>query len=400
MKDAARLAALAFASLVPLALATAPLISAHAQDTAVATPSTRPFVAKMVAPRVHLLATPEDYFGPVVGNVTLIEQSDGFVVIDSGLTVANGRAVVAYARSVADKPIKAVAITHWHNDHPQGVSAIRDAFPNVRIISTPATEEGMLGAEAFDVGYAPDPRFDAQMKKQVAETKEAYNKLLADPATAPDRKERIKRALLEYDLFLADFSGTYIVPPTETFERELLLADREMPVRLLHLGRANTPGDLLAWLPEQKIVVTGDIVVAPTPFGFFSYPGDWIETIGKVKALGFATLIPGHGLPMTDGTYLDKLVASIRDVQAQVAPLAKAGMPIDEVRKKVDFSKSIALFGDTPRIKANAQGLFFDPMIPNAYKEARGEPIIQGEGNPVPDYAHKPPKPSSRKHKS
>ena len=96
--------------------------------------------------------------------------------------------------------------------------------------------------------------------------------------------------------------------------------------------------------------------------------------------------------------YLDTLVAAIGDVRAQVGPLAKAGLSVDEVRKKVDFSKSIALFGDTPRIKANARGLFFDPMIPNAYKEARGEPITQGDGNPKPTIPVTPPKPSSTKH--
>src|SRR4051812_20322299 len=106
-----------------------------------------PFIAKEITPRVHLLTTPDDLTGFAIGNILLIEQSDGFVVIDSGIDAANGRAVVRYARSLANKPIKAVAITHWHNDHPQGISAIRDAWPNVRIIATPATEAGMLGPE-------------------------------------------------------------------------------------------------------------------------------------------------------------------------------------------------------------------------------------------------------------
>ncbi len=381
-----------------LAIAAPASVPAAAQGASAQQPDVAPFVARQVAPRVHLLSTPEDYFGPVIGNVTLIEQSDGFVVIDSGLTAANGRAVVRYARSLAAKPIKAVAITHWHNDHPQGVSSIRDAFPNVRIIATPATEEGMLGAEGFNVGYHPDPKLEEGLAKQVAESKVALQKLLDDPTTAADRKERIRKALVQSDAFLRDFTGTYIVPPTETFERELLLDDRDMPVRLLHLGKANTPGDLLAWLPNERIVVTGDIVVAPTPFGFFSYPGDWIETIGKVKALGFTTLIPGHGNPQADAAYLDKLVVAIEDVRTQVAPLAKANMPLEEVRKKVDFAKSIQLFGNTTRVRANTQSLFFDPMIPNAYKEARGEPIVQGEGNPKPAYSHTPPKPRSIKH--
>lgn len=359
-----------------------------------------PYAPREITPTVHLLTTPHNYYGPVTSNVILIEQQDGLVVIDSGLAAGHGRAVVNYARMLTTKPIKAVAITHWHNDHPQGVSAIRDAFPNVRIIATSATEAGMLGPEAGLVGFRPDAKLETELEKQVAQAREGLQQLLADPATTADRRERIRKSLADYDQILADYKGTYIVPPTETFERELLLDDPEVPVRLMFLGRANTNGDLIAWLPNQKIVASGDIVVWPIPFGFFSYPADWIETIGKLKALGFKTLIPGHGEPQWDSSYLDKLTTAIADVRAQVGPLAKAGMPLDEVRKKVDFSTSIAMFGTNPRIRANAQGLFFDPMIPNAYKEARGEPIIQGEGNPRSEFAHTPPKPSSKKHKS
>ena len=160
-----------------------------------------------------------------------------------------------------------------------------------------------------------------------------------------------------------------------------------MPVHMLFLGRANTAGDAIAWLPKQKIVASGDIVVSPYPFGFGSYPTEWIETLGKLKALGFTTLIPGHGEPLHGVSYLDRLIASIRDLQAQVTPLAKAGTSLDDIRKKVDFSKSIAMYGDTPRVKANLQGLFFEPMIGNTYKEARREPISQGdlEGFPAPE---------------
>ena len=91
-----------------------------------------PFIAEEITPKVHLLTMPEEWYAAAIGNVILIEQSDGFVVVDSGINAANGRAVVRYARSLANKPIKAVMITHWHGDHPQGVSAIRDAYPKVR----------------------------------------------------------------------------------------------------------------------------------------------------------------------------------------------------------------------------------------------------------------------------
>jgi len=358
-----------------------------------------PFVSMEVNPKVHVLTTPDDYYGPAIGNVVLIEQRDGFVLVDSGLNAGNGRAVVRYARSLSDKPIKAVMITHWHNDHPQGLSAIRDAFPKVRIIATRQTEAGMLGPEAFDVGYSPAPKWDNAMGTLIARNKEQLTKLLDAPDTAPDRKERIKKALSQFDVFAKDFPGTYIVPPTETFERELVIDDPEMPVRMLYLGRANTEGDALAWLPKQQILATGDIVVSPIPFGFGSYSGDWVQTLSKIKALAPRTLIPGHGVPQSGFNYLNKLLAALNDVRGQVIPLAKAGMTLDEVKKKVDFSKSIEAFGTSPRIRANVQSLFFEPMTGSVFKEALGQLIVQGEGGPEPDVPRDtPPKPRSIHH--
>jgi len=361
-----------------------------------------PFVAHEVNPKVHLLAMPDDWYAQLAGNVVVIEQSDGFVIVDSGGNAGNGRAVVRYARSLANKPIKAVMITHWHGDHPQGISAIRDAYPNVRIISTRGTEAGILGPASYNIGYHADPKFDRATADASQKLADTYSKLLDDPKVAADRKERIRKALGQFDLMTRDFVGSYLVPPTETFEHELVINDRDVPVHMMFLGRANTDGDAIAWLPKQKIVASGDIVVSPYPFGFGSYPAEWIQTLGKLKALGFTTLIPGHGHPMTDATYIDKLVAAIRDVQTEVGPLAKAGMSLDDVRKKVDLTKSIAMFGDTPQVKANLQGLFFDPMIGNEYKEARGEPIVQGdlEGFPPPEVKDTPPPSRAIHHKS
>lgn len=340
--------------------------SASAQNVA-------PFVASEITPQIHLLSTPKDYLGVAFSNVTFIEQRDGFVVIDSGMTAAHGRIVVAYARSLSPKPIKVVAITHWHNDHPQGVSAIRDAYPDVRIITTRATERSLLSSDAaFDVGYSPNPAADAAVAKRVGETVAQYRQLLSDPSTSAERRERLNRAISEINGYIESVPGTYIVPPTETFERQLEIPDREHPVRLMFLGRANTAGDLVAWLPKQKIVVTGDIVVSPYPFGFGSFPKDWINTLGKIIDLGFTTLIPGHGEPQRDTRYLRTLITAISDIRAQVYPLAKKGLSLAEVKDKVDFAKTAELFGNTPRDKANFQALFGSPMTENTYKEALG----------------------------
>jgi glyoxylase-like metal-dependent hydrolase (beta-lactamase superfamily II) len=340
-----------------------------------------PYAVREIVPRVHLLATPQDYYGPAVGNVSIIEQEDGFVVIDTGLTVGNGRTIVNHIRGRSAKPVKAVVITHWHNDHPQGVSAIREAWPKVRIIATEATKLGMLGPELGPmVGLEPREEHLAELGKLMTEQQAAFDKLLADPNTAPDRRERVRKAKRDFELFVAGYPGTHVVPPTETFERELTIDDPETPVRLMFLGRANTAGDAVAWLPKQRIVITGDMVVWPTPFGFFSHPEEWVRALGKVKALGFATLIPGHGEPQADAVYIDQLIGSIEDIRAQVAPLAKAGMSLEEVAKRVDFSRHAEIFGTTERLKTLFKAYWTDPMVENAWKEAKGLPITQGEG--------------------
>ena len=126
--------------------------------------------------------------------------------------------------------------------------------------------------------------------------------------------------------------------------------------------------------------MSGDIVVWPTPFGFFSYPGEWVQTLKKLKALGYSILIPGHGEPQADTAYIDQLSGSIDDIRAQVGPLAKAGMSLEEVSKKVDFSRYAAVFGKTERMKTLFKAYWTDPMTENAWKEAKGLPIVQGEG--------------------
>ena len=317
---------------------------------------------------------------PAISNVSIIEQSDGIVVIDSGATAAHGRRIVAFVRSLTDKPVKAVVITHWHNDHPLGISAIREAWPGVRIIATERTRAGLIGPASTSVGLRPDERFDTMILNQISDSQARIAALRSNPANTDAQRERYDRMAREMHAFGLDFRGTYLVPPTETFDRELLIDDAERPVRLRFLGRANTEGDAIAWLPRQRIVMTGDVVVSPTPFGFFSFPEDWIGVLEQLKALDYALLIPGHGEPQADTLYLDRLTATIADIRAQVGPLARQGLSLDEVRERVDFSAQTEIFGTTPRLRLGFESYWLNPMVENAWKEARSEAIVQGDG--------------------
>jgi len=343
-----------------------------------------PYTARQLASGVHLLATPPDYLGAVTGNITIIEQSDGVVVIDSGLTAADGRRAAAYVRSLTPNPVKALVYTHWHNDHPQGGSEIRKAWPDVRIISTAATAQSLRAATARYVGYEPSIWFDAIFRQQGEALARQIDEALKDPshdAATRARYERMKRESAER---AADFTGTHLALPTETFTDRLLLDDSERPVELKFLGRANTDGDAVAWLPNERIVITGDIVVSPIPFGFFSYPADWLRVLKRFKGMNYAMLVPGHGEPQTDTAYLDRLTATISDIRGQVEPLAKQGLSAAEVRKRADYSAQMKAFGDTPRHQRLFEAYWLNPMTINAWVEANGLPMKQGDESLYP----------------
>jgi len=82
---------------------------------------------------------------------------------------------------------------------------------------------------------------------------------------------------------------------------DLVFADRlefergERRIVLQWMGRGNTDGDVIVWLPEDDVQITGDLLVAPIPFAVGSPMVDWISTLGRLRKLGAGTIIPGHG---------------------------------------------------------------------------------------------------------
>jgi glyoxylase-like metal-dependent hydrolase (beta-lactamase superfamily II) len=340
-----------------------------------------PYRTSVLIDGVRLMATPPNYLAFATSNIVLIEQSDGIVVVDSGATRADGDRIVAYIRSFTDKPVKAVVFTHWHNDHPAGASQIVAAWPNVRVIATEGTRRGIDGpARSLGMGYEPSAASDTALLGQVNESIAFAEAQAENPEHDARLRGRYRQMAAEFRRRLPDVPGTRLVAPTEILTDRMVIDDPERPVHILYLGRANTDGDAIVWLPNQRIVAAGDVVVSPIPFGFASYPQDWITTLGRIKELGFDVLIPGHGLPQSDSAYIDRLIATITDIRTQVGALAAQGLTLEQIRERADFSAQTAIFGTSPGRRRGFEGLWLRPMVENAYKEARGMPIVAGEG--------------------
>jgi glyoxylase-like metal-dependent hydrolase (beta-lactamase superfamily II) len=75
-------------------------------------------------------------------------------------------------------------------------------------------------------------------------------------------------------------------------------------VELKHFGRGNIVGDAFAWLPKEKILITGDLLVRPVPYAFDGYPAEWIGTLEQLARFDAAPVVPGHGALMHDKVFL------------------------------------------------------------------------------------------------
>ncbi|MBX3563328.1 MAG: MBL fold metallo-hydrolase [Sphingomonas sp.] len=330
--------------------------------------------AEQVAPRVHVLRQPERTFAGVIGNVVVIEQSDGVVLVDTGATYGVGKRVVAHVKAITRLPVKAVIFTHWHSDHPGGIAAIRAEWPAARIISTVRTREHMETETMGGLKREPSPEFEAAridgLKKAIAQFRESA----ADASLPATVRAEWADAATATEARIGDVAGTYLILPDTVFTDSYRIDDKDVPVEIRFLGAANTDGDAIVWLPRQRVLAAGDAVVAPIPYMFNVKPSEMVRTLARIDAYDFAVLVPGHGTPMRDHRYLRQLIAFTDAVRKQVTPLA-AGTPLEEVGAKTDFSAERRAFaGGDAWLSIWFTDYALDPLIESAWREARGEP--------------------------
>ena len=330
-----------------------------------------------VVDHVWVMRQPDRVWSAVIGNVEIIEQSDGVVLVDSGGTIPDGRDVVEAVARLTTKPIKAVIITHWHNDHPLGVPAILERFPKARIIATATTAKLMADPEILGVGVGKTDAKRAEERMKSSALRSAnYLKGSNEAAHSPAvRREyaiegawvmtRAKRQMTNY-----------VALPTETFTDRLVIDDPLTPVEALYLGRANTKGDAFVWLPRQKVMVAGDAVVAPSPYGFTNPIGPWLDTFDRLERYDFQMLVPGHGKVQRDRAYLATLRWSMNDMRRQAAELARTGATPEQAAEHFAKSEQRRRFGATDAWSQRwLDAYWLDGMFATAFKQAKAMPL-------------------------
>jgi cyclase len=154
-----------------------------------------------------------------------------------------------------------------------------------------------------------------------------------------------------------EFHGIRHTPPTQTFDGELRLRVGQKEVVLFEVGPAHTRGDILVWLPSDRVLYTGDILfIGGTPIIWQGPIGNWIAACERIAALRPEVIVPGHG-PLTDV----KGALAVRDYLVHVRDRTRecfdAGLGPVEAARAVPLGE-FAAWGEPERIAVNVHALY------------------------------------------
>ncbi len=188
-------------------------------------------------------------------NLSFLVTGDGVIVVNGGAAASLAEALHAEIRAVTDQPVKLVI-----NENGQGHAMLGNSYWADQ--GVPILAHAEAAAEFEEYGF------------QTLEGMRRYN---------GDKAE-----------------GTRLQGPTETFEDRKVIEMGDMRVEVLHLGPAHSPGDIQVWLPEERLVIAGDMAFHERMLPIFAdtCTSCWLETWDTAfEALDAVYVIPGHGHP-------------------------------------------------------------------------------------------------------
>lgn len=315
---------------------------------------------------------PVSYRQPVMTNTTIVIGEKGVLVFDAAGFALQGEQVLRKVAELTDKPITHVAISHWHGDHSLGDYAVLAKYPKAELIAHEFTAAYNAGPNGEKV-EPRDLKAEAEYLK-VIETALATGKRADGTVVSPVVRAFYVDLLANFEEVNKQLERRQPIAPTRTMTDRLVIDLGGRTAELRHIAPGNTKGDMFLWLPKERLLATGDIVVRPTPYGFFSYPRSWAGVLRQLKALGATTIVPGHGDVMSDTSYLDLLAETLDLVADQVDAQAKAGKTLDETRAAMDWSAVEKRFGGDDEMASRIFNIWFKtPIVEAQYNLSTGK---------------------------
>ena len=201
-----------------------------------------------------------------------------------------------------------------------------------------------------------------------------------------DESERAAlRAHIEgLEAYQKEMTPPRVTLPTMTFDRRLVIHRGGREIHLLFLGRAHTAGDVVAYIPSERVIATGDLMHGLLPYMGDGFPDEWPATLRALEALEFDRVIPGHGSIQEGKSVLAQFRGYVEEITEKVARGVERGQPLDELKKTITPDSLASLKAErhaSPR-RARAGGPLPGPG--EARRDARRQRHEQCRGKSSP----------------
>jgi glyoxylase-like metal-dependent hydrolase (beta-lactamase superfamily II) len=250
-------------------------------------------------------------------NAGFVVTNEGVVVIDALGTVPLGRAFLAAIRSITDKPVRRVIITHYHADHFYGLAPFKEA-----------------GADIWAHKGA----------REYLESGEGAARL-----------EQRRRDLLPW----VD-DRTTLIPPDRWLDGDASFSLGGLNFDLVYMGPAHAPDDLVVIVREDQVLFSGDILFSGRiPFVGNADTRRWLATMDRLIALGPKTMVPGHGAVSRDPVAELALTRDyLRHLRATMGRAVEEMLPFEDAYKTADWSRYARMPAFEAANRINAYGTY------------------------------------------
>jgi len=231
------------------------------------------------------------------GNTTVVVGSRQVFVVDTGFLPSDAQEDINQIRQWTDRPVCFVLNTHFHNDHNLGNQTYMEAFPALTIIAHVETKKEM---DLFGPGsLSREEKSYANVERMLETGKTREGRSLSEA-----EKAEVKNYLAQQGAVIEELKKIKFQSATLTFDHDFSIDIGNREIQVKFLGRGNTSGDAVVYLPREKIAIAGDLVVYPIPYIYDGYPTEWVQTLQNLAQLDADTIVPGHGRILHDKTYI------------------------------------------------------------------------------------------------
>jgi cyclase len=280
-----------------------------------------------------------------VANCGVVVLESGVLLFDTHFTPEAGQALEELIKSVTAQPVRYLVNSHFHPDHTHG----NQAFATARlIIGSTLTRRDMLQKDMPALN-----RMQIIAQGQV----EKLGRELSQE-NDPRKQEPLRLQLKTHQAFMRRLSSLKILAPSMTLDDSLSIVDGGREVTLLYLGAGHTEGDIVLYLPEERIAFLGDLFFNDAlPSVEDASLLEWMKTLREVLKLDVRTYVPGHGRVGTRQD-VEEFLGFLEDLKALVEPAVKRGDSLEQVVHDLRLPPRYASFGFQNFFPANLQKMY------------------------------------------